>query len=305
MGVVLSLAAGLLFASFTVLVRIGMRNRAADDGLLMTILINTLFLGGVAFFMDWPPFDGPGIAALLVGGVVGTVFGRATNLRAVRRIGPTRTNAFQTGIPVISALAGWLVLDEAVSLGEAVGGILVITGLLRLIRRGSAVPAGQGQTNTAPALAAQSTERRTTVGYLYAAAAPVFFGLAFVARKWGLQQFPGAVIGAFIGSVAAFAVVTASDAFGGRLRERFHHNFREIPWPFVWAGVASGVALLAQFTAFAYVPAWVVGLLQGTQPLWTLGLGYLFLRQEEHIDAQLLTSILLVVAGVVVISIQI
>lgn len=305
MGVVLGLAAGLFFAAFTVLVRIGMRDRAADDGLLMTILINTLLLGGVALFMAWPPFDGPGIAALLIGGVVGTVFGRASSLRAVRRIGPTRTNAFQTGIPVVSAIAGWLVLDEAVSLGEAVGGILVIAGLLRLVKRSAAVPAGQGQTNAAPALAAQTTERRTAVGYLYAAAAPVFFGLAFVARKWGLQQFPGAVIGAFVGSMAAFVVVTASDAFGGRLRERVQHNIREIPWPFVWAGVASGAALLSQFTAFAYVPAWVVGLLQGTQPLWTLGLGYLFLRQEEHIDAQLVTSILLVVAGVVVISIQI
>lgn len=305
MGVVLSLAAGLFFAAFTILIRIGMRNRAADDGLLMTVLVNTLCLGAVALFMNWPPFDGPGVVALLTGGIVGTVFGRASNLRAVRRIGPTRTNAFLTGNPIVSAIGGWLVLEEAVSFGEAIGGVLVITGLLRLIRRGSVISTGQGQTMTAPALAAQTAERRTAVGYLYAAAAPVFFGLAFVARKWGLQFFPNAVIGAFIGAAAAFVVVVAGDAFGGRLRERMQHNFREVPWLFVWAGVASSAALLAQFTAFSYAPAWVVGLLQGTQPLWTLGMGYLFLRQEEHIDSKLVTSILLVVAGIVAISLQI
>jgi drug/metabolite transporter (DMT)-like permease len=282
-----------------------MRNRAADDGLLMTVLVNTLVLGVVALFMTWPPFDLAGVAALLAGGVVGTVFGRATNLRAVRRIGPTRTNAFLTVNPIVSAIGGWLVLDEAVSLGEAIGGVLVITGLFRLIRRGAVVSAGQGQTMTAPALAAQTAERRTAAGYVYAAAAPVFFGFAFVARKWGLQFFPNAVIGAFIGSAAAFIVVVAGDAFGGRLRERMHHNFREVPWLFVWAGMASSAALLAQFFAFSFAPAWVVGLLQGTQPLWTLALGYLFLRQEEHIDSKLVTSILLVIAGIVAISLQI
>jgi len=305
MGVVLGLAAGFFFAAFTILIRIGMRDRAADDGMLMTVLVNTLCLGAVALFMRWPPFDLAGVAALLAGGVVGTVFGRASNLRAVRRIGPTRTNAFLTGNPIVSAIGGWLVLDEAVSFGEAMGGVLVIAGLLRLIRRGSVVATGQGQTTAAPALAAQTAERRTAVGYLYAAAAPVFFGLAFVARKWGLALFPGAVIGAFIGAAAAFVVVVAGDALGGRIRERLLHNFHDVPWLFVWAGIASSAALLAQFSAFAFAPAWVVGLLQGTQPLWTLGMGYLFLRQEEHIDARLVTSILLVVGGVVVISLQI
>ena len=178
MGVILGMAAGLFFAAFTILIRIGMRNRAADDGLLMTVLVNTVCLGGVALFIKWPPFDPGGVAALLAGGVVGTVFGRSSNLRAVRRIGPTRTNAFLTGNPIVSAIGGWLVLGEAVSFGQAIGGILVIAGLLRLIRRGSVISTGQGQTVTAPALAAQTTERRTAVGYVYAAAAPVFFGLA-------------------------------------------------------------------------------------------------------------------------------
>ncbi len=305
MGVLLGLSAGLFFSVFTILVRIGMRDRAADDGLLMTVLVNTFCLGGVALFMDWPPFDGPGLVALLVGGVVGTVFGRASNLRAVRRIGPTRSNAFLTANPVVSAIAGWLVLDESVSVGEAIGGALVIAGLLRLVRRRTVAPSGEGQTTAAPALAAQSAERRTAAGYLYAAAAPVFFGLAFVARKWGLQRFPGAVVGAFLGAAAAFVVVVATDLFAARMRERIDHNFRHVPWLFVWAGLASSAALLAQFSAFAHAPAWVVGLLQGTQPLWTLGLGYVFLRQEERIDPGLVASIVLVVAGVVFVGLQI
>ncbi len=305
MGVVLGLAAGFFFAAATIFIRIGMRRRAADDGLLMTILVNVIALGGVALFVDWPAFDGAGFVALVVGGIVGTVFGRASNLRAIRRIGPTRANAFLTGNPVVSAVGGWLVLSEAISPVEGLGGVLVVTGLLWLVRRRTAaVPIGQGQTGASAAMAAESAERRTAIGYVYAVAAPLFFGLAFVMRKWGLQYFPGAVIGAFIGSAAAFAVVVMSDAIGGRLPERVEHNFRDVPWMFVWAGIATSAALLSQFAAFAVAPAWVVGLLQGTQTLWTLGLGYLFLRQEEHIDTGLVLSILLVVAGVAVIGLQ-
>lgn len=305
MGIVLSLAAGLFFAAFTILIRIGMRDRAADDGMLMTVLVNTVCLGGVSLFMDWPPFDGAAVVALLTGGIAGTVFGRAANLRAVRLIGPTRANAFLTGNPLVSAMAGWLVLGESVSLGEAIGGLLVIGGLLRLVGRRVSIPTGRGQTSSHPSLATQSDEQRTAAGFLFAAATPVFFGLAFVARKWGLQRFPGAVIGAFLGATAAFVVVVALDVVTRRTRERIDHNFRDIPWWFVWAGVASTAAMLSQFSAFAFAPAWVVGLLQGTQPLWTLGMGYVFLREEEHIDARLVVSILLVAVGVVAIGLQI
>jgi hypothetical protein len=61
---------------------------------------------------------------------------------------------------------------------------------------------------------------------------------------------------------------------------------------------------LAQFSAFSFAPAWVVGCCRENKRLWTLGMGYLFLRQEEHIDAGLVTSILLVVAGLAI-SLQI
>jgi drug/metabolite transporter (DMT)-like permease len=82
-------------------------------------------------------------------------------------------------------------------------------------------------------------------------------------------------------------------------------NLRPPPLWYVAAGVATSVALFAQFTAFEYLPAWVVGILQGTQSIWTLFLGWIFLREEERIDARLIGAILLVVAGVVVIGLQV
>jgi drug/metabolite transporter (DMT)-like permease len=63
-------------------------------------------------------------------------------------------------------------------------------------------------------------------------------------------------------------------------------------------------ALLTQFAAFSYLDAWLVGVLQGTQGIWALILGWLFIRKEERIDAWVVTSVLLVAAGITLIGIQ-
>ena len=68
---------------------------------------------------------------------------------------------------------------------------------------------------------------------------------------------------------------------------------------------ASALALLSQFQAFTYLEAWVVGVLQGTQGIWTMALSVIFLKGDERIDLPLIGSVLVVTAGVVLISLQV
>ena len=292
MGFVFGISSAFFFASTSVLVRIGQRRRSGDDGVLMTVFINVIVLGAAAIFATKPPWDTAGVLALLLGGIVGSVGGRSFNLRAVRLIGPSRASAFITGTPLAAAIIGWFALDESLTPIEALGGILVIGGLLWLVR----VRAG--------ARGILAGERVPLSSYMIAAAAPLFFGTAFVIRKWGLQQFDSSVVGAFLGSSAAFTVLTSIDAARGRIRERITMNIRPIPWWFVAAGVTASLALLSQYTAFGYLPAWVVGILQATQGLWAIGLGLVFLKGDEKVDSALIGSVLLVISGVVLIAVQ-
>lgn len=75
-------------------------------------------------------------------------------------------------------------------------------------------------------------------------------------------------------------------------------NIRPIPWWFVAAGLTASLALLSQYTAFGYLPAWVVGILQATQGLWAIGLGLVFLKGDEQVDSALIGSVVLVISGV-------
>lgn len=295
MGILLGLSAALWFGVGSLLIRVGMRSSPRDDGLWMTIAVNVLLLGVIGLFVSKPDWSTAGVAALAAAGFVGVVGGRSSNLRAIRHLGPTRASVFLMGTPMVAALAGWIVLDESLGLVDALGGALVITGLYVLISARSTAAALPG---------AETPPARPMIGYVYATAAPTLFGLAFVIRKWGLESFDSPVLGAFIGSVAGLALLTLIDLGGRRLRERMRNNFIEINWWFVGAGVAISLALLSQFSAFSLVPAWVVGVLQGTQVLWVLLLGFLFLRQEERIDIAVVASVALVASGVTLIAIS-
>ncbi len=290
MGIVLGLAAAIFFASASIALRVGQRSRAVDDGMFMTVLVNVVVFAVVVPFIDIPPWNLSGVIGLMAGGVVGTVFGRFSNLRSIRLIGPTRANAFLTGNPVVSAIVGWIVLGEAVGPVEGAGGALVVYGLLRLIRARSA-----------PAPAVNATASPAT-GYVFAVLAPTFFGIAFVIRKWGLARYDSAVMGAFIGSAAAFLVLSLIWAARGELSHTVRENFTRISWWFVLAGVLTAAALLSQFNAFGLLPAWVVGILQGTQGIWTMIFSIIFLGQEEAIDRGVVLNVLLVAFGVAIIG---
>ncbi len=290
-GYVYGVASAVGYSVASILVRVGQRSRPDDDGVFMSVFVNVVVLGVAAAVVTRPSWDGAAMVSFMVGGVVGTVAGRTSLLRAVRLIGPSRSNAFVTGAPVAAAVGGWIVLNESITALEALGGVIVITGLLWLVR---ARTAGVGPDRVAVPLSS----------YLIASGAPLSFGLAFVFRKWGLERFPSSVIGAFVGAATAYAVILLIETLRGKLAERTRSNFTNVSWWFVGAGVATSFALLSQFQSFTYLEAWVVGILQSTQSIWTIGLSLLFLRGDDRINTALVGSVALVVAGVVLISTQ-
>ena len=143
------------------------------------------------------------------------------------------------------------------------------------------------------------------IGYVFAVATPIMFGLAFVLRKWGLRSYDSTVLGVLIGAITALAFLTIGDLTQGRFAARVTDNFSSINWWFVGAGAAISLALISQFWALTLVPAWVYAVLQGTQALWVMALSYFLLRSEERIDMTLIGSTVAVVIGVVLIAVSI
>lgn len=288
MGIVFGLLTAVFYASASIFAKVGQRN-TDDDGVYTTVVTNVVALCVVALFVPRPEWDTYAIVAMCAGGIVGTFFGRSLMLRGVRLVGPSRAGAFTTGTPVAAAIAGWIVLGEAITMSEALGGLITVVGLLWLVRSRQAPSAGM----EAPPL----------TGYLIAAAAPMFFGVAFVIRKLGLERFDSPLLGSAIGAVAAFATLSIYAAVRGELGEKIG-RVRNLNRYFVLAGLGTSLALVSQFNAFRTLEAWVVGVFASTQGIWTLLMSWVFLREEEHIDRNVVGAILVVALGVTVISLQ-
>ena len=287
-GPAFGLLTAVFFAGGSILVRIGQRDRPDDDGVFMTVLVNVVVLFVATLFVEPPEWNQQGIIALVVGGIIGTVLGRTFLLRTVRLLGPSRASGFVVGTPVVAAIGGWIVLGESITIIEGVGGAITLIGFWLLAKARST---------------GNITDDKPPVWYyLVAVGAPIFFGTAFVFRKYGLNLYPDSYRGAFIGAASAFPLIVLIDLLRGQLGERIRSNFSQINWWFVTGGIATAGALLSQFTAFGYLPAWVVGIFAGTQGIWAMVLAKLFLRHDDHLDRVAIISVALSTLGVVIIS---
>jgi drug/metabolite transporter (DMT)-like permease len=306
LGLLLSLASASFFGISSIFARIGMRRRASDDGHFMSVVVNMILLGGALLFVSLPRLDGPGLVAFVLAGLLSTGLGRRSAFKSVRLIGPARQGAFYISAPLFTALAEWLALGTTLAPLQIVGGLVVLGGLGISIRSRMAAEA-------MPVAAVgglpdedlgTSTRRSFTWGAIHGTLAAFFFGVGIVVRKYGITQYPSALAGAFLGASAALFMILATSLVRGRLRQLVRDNLRDIPWWFVATGLATGVALFLQFSAFLYFPAWLVSLFLGTTGLWTLLWSYLFLREEEGIGWQLVVSIVLVAAGAALMTVR-
>lgn len=289
-GILFGVLTAVFFALGAMFARLGQRTRPHDDGVFLTVFVNLVILGLATLFVEPPEWNAEGIGALIIGGIIGTVLGRTLLLRSIRLLGPSRASAFVVGTPVAAGIGGWILLSESISLIEAVGGLITLLGFWLLARSRST-----GNV---------SGEEVPLWHYAVAVGAPVFFGTAFVFRKYGLNLYPDSYRAAAIGSLSAFMVLVLIDLVRGKLGDRVKDNFGDVSWWFVAGGAATALALLSQFTAFGYLPAWVVGIFAGTQGIWSMILSKLFLKHDDIIDVTAVFSVVLSTVGVVIISFQ-
>jgi drug/metabolite transporter (DMT)-like permease len=288
MGYVLGIGSAGMYSLASILSRIGQRSRPTDDGLLITNFMNAVVLGLFAIMITWPTWHLTGFIALVAGGIFGTVLGRFMWFRGIRLVGPSRANTFSVAVPVPTAIAAWIFLGEGLSVWEMLGGAITIFGLYQIVRSRTVE---------------EATKDIPLRSYLIAASAPLFFGLAIFFRKWGLERFPGAISGAFVGSAVGLIFLTFLEASRGTLVALPKKLMADPPWEYLAAGFILAFALLAQFRAFPLLDAWVVGITGGTVAIWTPFLSRAILKQEEAITMRLIANIGVVFAGIVVIAV--
>jgi drug/metabolite transporter (DMT)-like permease len=305
-GIALALGSAACYGVGPIFTRLGMRKSIRDNGHFMTVFINTACLGTCLTVVPAGDPDVEGLAGFIVAGALTGWLGRRFMLSSIRTIGPSRQGVLLAGAPVVSAVAGWLILGETLIPLEGLGAVIILSGFITLLTssdRVAPLPIAQDWSSCSSANEEEAISRRKSQGhgFLQGVTAAVLLGIGIVMRKWGLLHYPNVFMGAFAGAATSLTLVTFGTLVSGRLRPLLQDNLHPLPWWFVAAGVATTAGILLQFMALLATATWLVALLQGSQGLWTLGWSALFLRNEEYRGPSLYVSLLLTTIGVVVI----
>jgi uncharacterized membrane protein len=282
MAVQFALLAGFCFACSHVLVRRGMVNSNALTASVISLTMSaTVAWCLVVLFVPLGAVLSPAVWYFIVAGVFAPGLGRTLNFVGIERIGVARAVPIVNSSPIFASVFAVVFLAEVWKPQNIVGTTLVIFGVVILSSKKSV----QGQW------------RKMDVIYPLLGAAA--FGISATFRKAGLNvdNLP-LVAAAFTSAVGFLFSIGLLQASGGYRNFRLPRN--SLGW-YVMAGMFNTAAMLAVFYALSAGKVVIVEPIVAANPVVSVVLTAVFLRDLESISARVVMGTICTVVGTVLV----
>lgn len=295
MGILLACLTALMFSISNVAIKRGMKNSTTDNGVLLTFLINFIFLGIAAFiyrfFIETVAITITGVFYFILAGFLTTFIGRFTLFKSFRRIGATKGTAIKNSAPLFTIVFALIFLNESLSFVPTIGISFVLIGLF--IQGYFLVSYGNHELTKI-----QLNDRR---GYLLALTAAVAFGIGQGVRKVGIESLPDPYLGAFISAVVAILMMLMIEGRKENVIKKLKTQVLRPNLYYVIGGVATSMAMLLFFMAIQFIQLSYVAAIAAIEPLVTIILMKAFLKGEETVARYTIISASIVFFGVTMI----
>lgn len=282
MAELFSLLAALCFASSHVLIRRGLATSNSITASLISL--------GLSALTPWllvvvsAPSSGLWTSAVwyfVAAGIFAPGLGRLLNYMAIERVGVARAVPITNSSPMFASILAVFLLGEAWTLQNFLGTTLVIAGLV--------------------VLSQSRTEQAYWRGldFIYPLLSALSFAVSSNLRKLGLTAFDHPVMAAALTASTAFIFALGIfQAQGGRRVWKLSRP--SLGW-FLLGGIANTGAMLAVFYALSLGKVVIVEPLVATNPVLSLVLSAIFLRDLEVITPRVVAGAACTVAGTVLI----
>jgi len=275
----LALLAAACFGSALIVTQFGLRHASPLMGARVSVTFTLIAWCVLApFLLDLAAWH---MAALAIFAVVGLFYPALVTLltyESNRQLGPTLTGAVSCTAPIFAVITAVLFLGEHLTVPAAVGGAVIVSGLLMLTTR--------APLQTAPGWR-----------LLLPVSGAVLRGIAQTMTKLGLALWPSPFSAALIGYATSAAVMWSANA--AQRTPAAGISRTGIFW-FVAVGTLNGAALLLMYYALNIGSVSVVSPIVATYPLFTMLFSAMFLRTEA-LTAKAIAGVLMAVSGVAVI----
>lgn len=285
-GAVLAVGAAVLFAIGMQLTQLGLRSIDSQRGTLLTIGSSTLLYWLAAPWYLKAEYWASWVTGLyVVVGLFRPFLSSNFSIAGTARLGPTISSTLSATAPFFGLVFGVALLGEDLTASVAVGTAAIVGGVMLLAwRRGAA---------------ARFDWPRWAIVLPIAAA--VIRVAAHLLAKIGMQVVPSAYYVGLVSYSASLAVAVANNA---RRRTPLAElaGKPDTGW-FLLTGVFYGAAVLTLNVALQRADLSVVAPIVSAEPIFVLLLGALVFR-ERALSRRVVAAVLLVVAGVVVITLR-
>jgi uncharacterized membrane protein len=278
MAEVFALQAAFCFAISHIFIRRGMVDSNAITASFFSLTMSAVVLWVlVPFFVPLSAFWTPAVFYFIVAGVFAPGLGRTLNFVGIERIGVPRAVPIVNSSPIFASIFAVLFLGEVWVLQNIVGTTLVILGVVTL----SSIKPAHGQW------------RKMDV--IYPVLGAISFGISANLRRGGLLVADVPIMAAAVTTSAAFLfAIGLLQAKGGRRSLLIPR--RSLAW-YLAAGLFNTTASLLTFFALSSGKVVIVEPLIASNPVLSLILTAVFLRDLEVISVRVVVGALCTVAG--------
>jgi drug/metabolite transporter, DME family len=282
MAVYFSLQAALCFSIAHIFIRRGLVESNAMTGSFISLSMSAGVLWLLtAFFVPFSAFWTSAIGIFIAAGIFAPGIGRTLSYVGIERIGVARSVPIVNSSPIFASIFAVLFLGETWILQNIIGTLLVISGVVTL----SMVKPAVGEWH-----------KRDIIFPIIGALA---FGASSNLRKAGLSYVSMPLLAAAVtaGSAAIFSFILLQIR-GGKAAFKLTRN--SAPW-LIAAGFFNTAALLSVFYALSRGKVVIVDPLVSSNPVMTLLLTAIFLRDLEALNLRVIVGALLTVAGTILV----
>ncbi len=289
-----ALSSLVIYALTTLLTRLATDRVRSDVGVIVVTAVSVLssLIAVLAMLGNgWMPSSaslGP-ILAFCASGLFSAYLGRWLLFESVIHLGPARASAFQTSVPVFTALVGWLLLGEQLALKEWAAMATTLFGLLLVsqIR-----PRNQEVRLSA---ARRWNLRLLGIGLVSALA----YAAGHVCRGYAIRVWNEPLLGVLLGAATGLVLQILT---GGNIRalwSRLVTSDRTGLGIFASVGLLGMIAQLLAIWAMLSLTTGKVALIMTATPLLVFPASWLFFKRFETITRLTVVGLLLALLGIV------
>ena len=282
MSIYFSFQAALCFSIAHILIRRGLVESNAMTGSFISLSMSAVVLWcALPFFAPLAELWNPAVLIFIAAGIFAPGIGRTLSYVGIEKIGVARSVPIANSSPMFASIFAVIFLSETWVLQNIIGTLLVIGGVIVL----------------SMAKPAQGAWRKLDV--IYPLIGALAFGSSTTLRKTGLGFINIPLLAAAVtaGSAAIFYYALLQIQGG---KQAFKLTRRSATWLFP-AGFFNTAAKLSVFYALSHGKVVIVEPLVSANPVTTLLLTSIFLRDVESLTLRVIMGAILTITGTILV----